>query len=221
MADWITSSGDLTQTEMNNNATVIKDFLSSQGWNLDHIAAICGAAQIMSHINPSIYKCFNKTESIGILRQPTTLLKAWADSQSLDFTDGTVQLRYLIYQINNGLSWLIPSVEYCPEEYLKETEAGIEYCNYTFSNWLANTTECAELLGHFLLYYYNIAEDVIYNPDGFLYQYDEIAYYWLGYLQGKQNTFINIELYDCAEPEVKKGMPVYMMCRKRGNQWIQ
>ena len=98
---WISRSGALTQSEMENNADIIINYYRSLGINDKTIAAILGNMQAESSINP-------EREEVGgagfglVQWTPVSVLQNHCNTLGLSpYTDGDVQIQVLKAEIQN------------------------------------------------------------------------------------------------------------------------
>ena len=98
---WISRSGALTQSEMENNANIIINYYRSLGINDKTIAAILGNMQAESSINP-------EREEVGgagfglVQWTPVSVLQNHCSTLGLSpYTDGDVQIQVLKAEIQN------------------------------------------------------------------------------------------------------------------------
>ena len=98
---WISRSGALTQSEMENNADIIINYYRSLGINDKTIAAILGNMQAESSINP-------EREEVGgagfglVQWTPVSVLQNHCSTLGLSpYTDGDVQIQVLKAEIQN------------------------------------------------------------------------------------------------------------------------
>ena len=98
---WISRSGALTQSEMENNADIIINYYRSLGINDKTIAGILGNMQAESSINPE------RTEvggaGFGLVQwTPVSVLQNHCNTLGLSpYTDGDVQIQVLKAEIQN------------------------------------------------------------------------------------------------------------------------
>ena len=98
---WISRSGALTQSEMENNADIIINYYRSLGINDKTIASILGNMQAESSINP-------EREEVGgagfglVQWTPVSVLQNHCNTLGLSpYTDGDVQIQVLKAEIQN------------------------------------------------------------------------------------------------------------------------
>lgn len=117
MSNWIINErGAIGQTGMENNALIIRDYFTSQGWSINAISALLGNMQPESGINPARWEnddVGNLSGGFGLVQwTPATKLINWISAQYMggflpndDYTDGNNQLARLLYELDNGLQY--------------------------------------------------------------------------------------------------------------------
>lgn len=111
MSEWVVNeNGAIGQAGMENNATIINAFFTSQGWSANAIAAILGNMQPESGINPSRWEnedVGNLNGGLGLVQwTPATKLINWVEEQGLgDYLNGDNQLARIQYEVTNGLQY--------------------------------------------------------------------------------------------------------------------
>ena len=112
---WKQGNRYLTRSEMENNASIIRNYLFSKGWTLNAIAGLLGNMQSESTINPGIWQNLdenNLSGGFGLVQwTPATNFTDWADSLGLAWTDGYAQLRWIDEQTTAFGQW-IPTSNY-------------------------------------------------------------------------------------------------------------
>ena len=100
---WISRSGALTQSEMENNADIIINYYRSLGINDKTIAAILGNMQAESSINPERQEVGG--QGYGLVQwTPVTVLQNHCATLGLSpYNNGDVQLQVIISEILNHL----------------------------------------------------------------------------------------------------------------------
>ena len=98
---WISRSGALTQSEMENNADIIINYYRSLGINDKTIAAILGNMQAESSINPERQEVGG--QGYGLVQwTPVIVLQNHCTTLGLSpYTDGDVQIQVLKAEIQN------------------------------------------------------------------------------------------------------------------------
>lgn len=96
---WITGNRYLNQSEMENNALIIKTYLLSKGWSLNAISGVLGNMQSESSINPGIWQSLiegNMSGGYGLVQwTPATNFTEWADANGYSWSDGDAQLKWI------------------------------------------------------------------------------------------------------------------------------
>ena len=142
MSNWIfNESGTIGSAGMTNNAGIIRNFFSGNGWTINAISAIVGNMQVESGINPGRWEnddVGNLSGGFGLVQwTPATKIRDWIDSAyGGDYTNGDYQLERIIYELNNGL-------QYAPTKSFKET----------FFEWSTSTKKPGYLAAAFLCNY--------------------------------------------------------------------
>ena len=158
--DWIYGNRYLSQSEMENNATIIYYELKSRGWGKNAIAGILGNMQQESTINPACWQSLdygNTSLGYGLVQwTPSTNYTNWANANGYDITNGNYQLKWIDELTVSEGQWIstsaypisfanykvcTESVEYCVTAFLKNFErAGTEkleeritYGNYWYA----------------------------------------------------------------------------------------
>ena len=102
------SSHALTQSQMELNATYIKDYLTARGWSINAIAGLLGNMQHESAINPGRWQSNNVGNTSGGygLTQwtPATKYINWSGIVG-DYSTMDNNLNRIIYELNNGLQY--------------------------------------------------------------------------------------------------------------------
>lgn len=98
---WISRSGALTQSEMENNADIVIAYFRSQGINDNTIAGILGNMQAESSINPERKEVGG--QGYGLVQwTPVTVLQNHCATLGLSpYNNGDVQLQVIIAEILN------------------------------------------------------------------------------------------------------------------------
>ena len=143
---WITGNRYLNQSEMENNALIIKEYFLSKGWSLNAIAGVLGNMESESSINPGIWQSLNEGNMSGgfglVQWTPATNFTDWADALGYSWSDGNAQLLWIDEQTSAFGQWISTesyplsfndfktsseSPEYLASAFLKNFErAGVE-----------------------------------------------------------------------------------------------
>lgn len=143
---WISENRYLSDSEMQNNASLVYSYLNNKGWTVNAIAAILGNMESESTINPGIWQNLtenNMSGGFGLVQwTPATNFTEWADSHGYAWTDGEAQLKWIDEHTTSFGQWIptdsypltfeefkasSESVEYLASAFLKNFErAGIE-----------------------------------------------------------------------------------------------
>ena len=109
----------LSQSEMENNARYIWNYLGSRGWSINAVAGMLGNMQTESSINPGIWQSLkegNTSGGFGLVQwTPATKLINWANNYEMDYTDMDTQLQRIEYELENGIQYY-PTASY-PETF--------------------------------------------------------------------------------------------------------
>lgn len=126
----------LSESEMQNNARYIYNYLSSKGWTLNAVAGMLGNMETESTINPCIWENLdegNTTGGYGIVQwTPATKLIEWANENGQNYTSIDTQLDRILYELEKGLQYY--STDNYPESF-KEFSTSTktpEYLAYAF-----------------------------------------------------------------------------------------
>lgn len=107
---WISGNRYLSQSEMENNAAIIKSYLSSKGWTLNAIAGLLGNMQSESSINPGIWQSLNEGNMSGgfglVQWTPATNFTDWADALGYSWSDGNAQLKWIDEYTTSFGQWI-------------------------------------------------------------------------------------------------------------------
>lgn len=187
---WIGGNRYLSHSEMENNATIVWNYLGSKSWTLNAVSAILGNMQSESTINPNIWESLtvNYSRGYGLVQwTPATKYINWAGA---DWESGDKELDRIIYEVDNGLQWF------------SNPNAPIVNPPITFKEFTTSTEPPATLANYFLWYYEHPAVTI--QPIR-----AEQANAWYEYLSGKPP-----EPPEPPEPTGKQGkLPVWAYCR--------
>lgn len=97
MANWIAGNYYLNETQMQNNANLIRDTMNTWGWSLNAISAMLGNMETESTINPGIWQNLTVgTGGYGLVQwTPATNYTNWANANNHSLTDGYWQCVWL------------------------------------------------------------------------------------------------------------------------------
>lgn len=182
---WIGGNRYLSQSEMENNATIIWNYLGSKGWTLNAVSAILGNMQSESTINPNIWESLTIDYSRGYGLVQWTPATKYIDWAGADWENGDKELDRIIYEVDNGLQWF------------SNPNAPIVNPPITFKEFTTSTEPPSTLANYFLWYYEHPAVTI--QPIR-----AEQANAWYEYLSGKPPE----------PPTGKQGkLPIWAYCR--------
>ena len=102
--EWIVGNRALKQSEMENNAAIIRNYLVNEGWTLNAIAGLLGNMEHESTINPQRWQSGdygNMSGGFGLVQwTPASKYIEWAGSDWE--TNHNKQLQRLIWEMNNN-----------------------------------------------------------------------------------------------------------------------
>lgn len=112
---WIKGNRYLSESEMQNNALIIRDDLLQRGWSINAIAGMLGNMESESSINPGIWQSLNEGNMSGgyglVQWTPATNFTSWADSKGYNWDDGQAQLKWIDEETASFGQW-IPTTDY-------------------------------------------------------------------------------------------------------------
>lgn len=143
---WIKGNRYLSDSEMQNNALIIKAYLEQCKWSINAIAGLLGNIQVESTINPALWQSMNANNMSGgfglVQWTPATNITNWCDSNGYDWDDGNAQLKWIDEETVSFGQWIktdaynfsfdtfktsYESPEYLASAFLKNFErAGVE-----------------------------------------------------------------------------------------------
>lgn len=106
---WIKGNKYLNQSEMQNNAQIIYNYLHDKGWSDNAIAAVLGNMQEESTINPGVWQNLTPNINMGyglVQWTPSTKYTNWADSKGYAHDNGNAQLKWIDEEMTNSGEWL-------------------------------------------------------------------------------------------------------------------
>lgn len=92
---WITKSGLLITSEMENNAKIFGDIFLGMGYSINTIAALAGNAQAESTINPGLNEVGGGGYGLFQWTPKSDLIEACSQLGIRPYTDGSIQCRCL------------------------------------------------------------------------------------------------------------------------------
>lgn len=196
---WISRDDYLTQSEMENNVTLARNYLHSIGWSDNAIAGLCGNMQYESSISPGRKEITSGTwtpqNGYGLcMWTPATKLFNWLSSKGYtDRTNGNYQLEF----VDTVSSQWGPS----GDPHAPSVQPPITWAEYRVS-----TLSPITLAEYFMFYW----EKPAYDPQiNMLEKRKEWAGEWYTYITGQEP----------GPPEpTPGGFPHYLICafKKRG-----
>ena len=107
---WISSNNYLTESQMQNNASLVYSFLSARGWTANAIAGVLGNMESESNINPGLWQSLdygNMSGGFGLVQwTPATNFTNWADANGYEWGNGDAQLLWLDEQTVPFGQWI-------------------------------------------------------------------------------------------------------------------
>lgn len=195
---WISGNYYLSQSEMENNASLIYTEFSGYGWTDNAIAAILGNMQAESTINPQLYESLivDNTRGYGLTQwTPATKLIEWCEQNNFDYTDGGSQLNRIVHELQNNLQWF------------RNQKAPIKEPPVTFLEWAyTESLSLKECTNYFLWYYEHPAETL--QPLRL-----EYAKAWYKYITGSEPP------PQPPDPKKKKKFPIYFYLKGGVRKW--
>lgn len=163
--DIINSNNYLTLAQMYNNALYVASYFLQQGWTYEAIAAILGNMQTESNINPGLWEsrdAGNTERGYGLVQwTPATKLINWCNNHGRSYTDIDAQLDRIIYELNNGIQYIV--TDNYPETFAQfsVSEKSPEYLAAAFLyNYERPKSPNAQKRGEQARYWYNILSDI-------------------------------------------------------------
>ena len=102
----VSKNAFLSESEMQQNASYIWQYLSSKGWSMNAVAGMLGNMETESTINPAIWQnhdAGNTSLGFGLVQwTPATKLINWANGKGLDYTEMDTQLKRILWELENG-----------------------------------------------------------------------------------------------------------------------
>lgn len=128
--EWIKGNRYLSQSEMENNATIVSSYLFTRGWSVNAIAGALGNIQQESTINPAIWEGLQENSGgFGLVGwTPYTKYTDWADSKGYEWDDGDGQLEWLNTEIVDGNHWDSTVYDMTFEEFKTSTKDSSYLC---------------------------------------------------------------------------------------------
>lgn len=138
--DWIYGNRWLTIGEMQNNASIVFEYLKQRNWTIQSISALLGNmggkySLGESSINPGIWQnlTINPSNGFGLVQwTPSTNYTDWAEANGFDKNDGYGQLKWIDEETVNKGQW-IQTTEYpISFDSFKVSDLTPEYLAYAF-----------------------------------------------------------------------------------------
>lgn len=222
---WIGKNNYLSYSEMQNNASIIYDYFTRQGWSKNAICAILGNMQLESNINPQIWQNLKAPvagesptgKGFGLTQwTPYTKLTSWCSANNLAYQDGYSQLKRIDYERNStidryNLSGFVQWMGY-PTAY---DEDGRKYCTFTFYDFTVSTKTPAELVIDFMNYYERPSTAGRKETTRIKY-----ANYWWEYFNGESAAILppgGLPIWSVwsMRDDSQHRLPIYMLCSRR------
>ena len=106
----------LTQTQMENNAKLFKQYFQSKGVTLESICGMLGNIQQESGLNPGIKQTASTSSGWGLIQwTPSTVLTDWCNTYGYTWYDGDAQCLRIWSEGTNEMGaggTFIPTTEY-------------------------------------------------------------------------------------------------------------
>lgn len=120
------SSNPLNKTQMEHNATYIKNYLTNQGWTLNAICGILGNMQSESSINPGRWQSDdvgNTSGGYGLVQwTPATKYQNWVNPLE-DYSTMDNNLSRILYELTNNIQWIkTPQYNYSFQEFTQSED---------------------------------------------------------------------------------------------------
>lgn len=186
MPEWIaTPNTHLTLEEMQNNALIMREYFLGLGWTLNAIAGMLGNMQSESTFNPDRWQGDETPDDI------------YTSGQGYGLTQWTPGSKMITWADENGLDYQLGDTQMARIRYESENNLQWSTNNWLHMTWddfIHSDRSPADLARVFVWAY-----EVPLSPNVPLRQ--QQAEYWYTYLAGASYP--------------RKGMPVWMMLRKR------
>lgn len=132
MSDWITGNRYLSQSEMENNATLFYEKMSSYGFSLNAIAGMLGNIQTESSVNPGIWQDLKPFKGgYGLVQwTPYDKYSDWAGSDWQN--NGDKECERINYEFNNGIQYAPTSSYPMSASEFKTSDKAPSYLAYVF-----------------------------------------------------------------------------------------
>ena len=115
VSEWIKGNRYLSQSEMENNAVIIRNFFNDRNYSLEAICGILGNIQQESTVNPGLWQNFQQgstTLGFGLVQwTPSTKYTNWANANGYAIDDGDWQLTW-IHELTVPTGQWIPTPQY-------------------------------------------------------------------------------------------------------------
>lgn len=145
---WIKGNRYLNETEMQNNALIIKAYLVSKGWSINAISGMLGNMESESTINPGIWQNLIEGSAGGggfglVQWTPWTNFTIWARDNGYEPDDGNAQLKWIDEETESFGQWI----------------ATADY-NFSFSTFKTSTESPSFLASAFLKNFERAGDEV-------------------------------------------------------------
>lgn len=166
---WVESE-PLSESEMQVNATYVRNFLINSGWSINAISALLGNLQAESTINPGRWQSDNigsYSNGFGLVQwTPSTKYFDWCSEQGLsDPSEMDNNLKRILYELENNIQWIATNTY-----------------NFSFKEFSTSEKSVSELAKAFLLCYERPADQSVSVQN----YRSELAKAWYTYLEGTE-----------------------------------
>ena len=103
----------LSYNQSMENAQLVANHLSSQGWTPEAISALVGNMRVESSVNPNMYEYgwgWNQDRGFGLVQwTPRSKYWNWALQNGFsenELRDGDAQLARIDYEVDNNIQWI-------------------------------------------------------------------------------------------------------------------
>lgn len=133
---FISGNRYLSESEMQNNALLIRDYLVNAGWSMNSIAALLGNMEAESTINPGIWQSLDSSNTSGgfglVQWTPSTNYTNWALNNGYAIDDGYGQLKWIDEQTVPTGQWIQTDLYSITFEEFKTLKMSVSYLTSAF-----------------------------------------------------------------------------------------